>query len=214
MDISLFPIWTGKVAICIGGGASLTQEQVDKTKGYKVIAINDAYKLAPHADILYACDRKWWDLHRGAEDFKGYKLQHEFDVRPDDSSILKPYPGIDMILSSGEYGWDDRDDRIRTGGNSGYQALQIAIKLGATTIGLLGYDMHAEGENSHWFGEHPGGDGDPAKYNKWIERFPDIKKAADEKGVKIYNCTPNSALDCFPRCDIEDLGLINNKESE
>jgi len=31
-----------------------------------VLAINDAYRLAPWADWLYACDDRWWRFHHEA----------------------------------------------------------------------------------------------------------------------------------------------------
>jgi hypothetical protein len=63
--------WRGATAVCIGNGPSLTQAQVDFTRGardangrVRVIAINDAFKLAPWADVLYFCDDKWWQWRR------------------------------------------------------------------------------------------------------------------------------------------------------
>ncbi|HCZ48509.1 MAG TPA: hypothetical protein DCZ11_05850, partial [Gammaproteobacteria bacterium] len=42
--------------------------------------------------------------------------------------------------------------RIHQGGNSGYQALNLAVLLGAERVILLGYDMHG----GHWHGRHGG----------------------------------------------------------
>lgn len=194
--ITLAPIWKGQAAFCIAGGASLTREQVAHSKGHKVIAINNAYKLAPWADILYACDKQWWQWHNGCPDFKGYKLQHHSD---------NVYPGIDTIMSDGLNGFSDRLDRIRTGGNSGYQAIHIAMHLGAKRIILLGYDMHAKGDKSHWFGEHPIGRQRDSRYAEWIPRFRALQKAAFERDISIYNCTPGSALECFRKKKLKDL---------
>lgn len=198
MNIKLFPIWTGKTAFCIAGGQSLTQEQVDYTMHHKTIAVNDAYKLAPWADILYACDNQWWEWHKGVPDFEGYKLQHNNGKSIKDHSCYKgPYPGVDSMISDGLSGFSDRTDRIRTGGNSGYQALHIAIQLGASTIILLGYDMHANEGPSHWFGEHPNGKQPDDRYTKWIKEFSALREEADRRDIEIINATPGSALKCF-----------------
>ena len=56
-------MWTNSVAVCLGGGPSLNKEDIEycrEKKGVRFIAINDAYRLAPFADILYAADKKWW----------------------------------------------------------------------------------------------------------------------------------------------------------
>ena len=71
--------WPGRAFVCIGGGPSLTQSQVAACKdrewgGHKVrvIAINDAYKMAPWADVLYFCDDKWWQWrHKDLQHWPG-----------------------------------------------------------------------------------------------------------------------------------------------
>jgi hypothetical protein len=65
----------GGTVVCIGGGPSLTRDDVDYCRGKAfVIAINDAYKLAPWADALYACDGLWWRWHKGVPSFDGPKF--------------------------------------------------------------------------------------------------------------------------------------------
>lgn len=204
--ISLAPVWRGQTAVCIGGGASLTKEQVEAVKGCRVIAVNDAYKLAPWADILYACDYKWWGWHGGCPDFKGYKLQHYHESRLNNMGVAPPYPGIDAILSNGKEGFEGRLDRIRNGGNSGYQALHIAMHLGASKIILIGYDMGVHCEKSHWFGEHPGQNASDnnQKYEDWLLQFPALREAAEKRGQKIINSTIKTRLKCFdmmPLCE-------------
>jgi len=51
--------------ICIVTGPSLTEEDCDRARQARatVIAVNDAYRLCPNADYLYACDQAWWKVH-------------------------------------------------------------------------------------------------------------------------------------------------------
>jgi hypothetical protein len=189
------------------GGASLTQEQIDNYKDCKAIAVNNSYQLAPWADILYACDTQWWEWHKSCPDFKGWKITHEQTKRWEkiEQGInvpRPPYPGIDIIVSNGAEGFSNRQDRIRHGGNGGYQALHIAMLLGAKTIYLLGYDMHARGDKSHWHGEHPTGRQRDGRYIEWIRKFDALAVAAKERGQHIVNCTPDSALKCFENDDL------------
>ena len=51
-------------------------------------------------------------------------------------------------------GYTDDPGEINTHGNSGSQAMQIAIKTGAAKVLLCGFDMHQR-EASHWHGDHP-----------------------------------------------------------
>ena len=97
--------------------------------------------------------------------------------------------------------------RIHQGGNGGYQALNLAVLMGATKVILLGYDMHATAESKHFHPDHPLGLNNPypGLFEKWIQNFrttlDDLKKAS----VTVVNCTPDSALDCFPRVPLEDV---------
>jgi len=50
-------LWPDAVVAIFGAGPSLTQAQVEQTRGAcQTIAVNLAYRLAPWADLLYACD--------------------------------------------------------------------------------------------------------------------------------------------------------------
>lgn len=85
---------------------------------------------------------------------------------------------------------------LPTSSNSGLVAMHVAQKLGATRLLLLGYDMGG----THYFGPHS----EPLA-NTTPDRFEVMKKQfARWTGVPVINCTPGSALDCFPRGQIED----------
>ena len=64
--------WTGEPCIVVASGPSLDADTAHRvrmarwTDGWRVIVVNDAYRLLPRADILYACDARWWELHEGA----------------------------------------------------------------------------------------------------------------------------------------------------
>ncbi len=68
-------MWAGETVVCIGGGPSVSANQVELIHGKaKVIAISDAYRVAPWADVLYSCHKRWWDWHDGAKGFEGIKV--------------------------------------------------------------------------------------------------------------------------------------------
>ena len=71
-------LWgSDETAVCLGGGPSLAPQQVDTVRGKaRVVAVNDAYRLAPWADVLYVCDHKWWGWHPAALDFAGEKVTY------------------------------------------------------------------------------------------------------------------------------------------
>jgi hypothetical protein len=85
---------------------------------------------------------------------------------------------------------------IHTGGNSGYQAVNLVRHFSPARILLLGYDMRP----GHWHGKHPRSLSNHSAYGEWIVRF---RQLAQEIDVPVFNCTPGSALDCFPLARLE-----------
>lgn len=96
--------------------------------------------------------------------------------------------------------------RIHTGANSGFQAVNLSIHLAGPGRRILtGFDMSLAG-GVHWHGPHVGGLKNPSQetIDGWIAKFkaavPDLNRA----GVEVINCTPGSALDCFPMMNLEE----------
>jgi hypothetical protein len=54
------PRWRGATCIVAATGPSFTAEVAEACRGYPTIAVNDAYRLFPWADILYASDGAWF----------------------------------------------------------------------------------------------------------------------------------------------------------
>lgn len=187
----LFP---GKTVVCLGTGPSLTQEDVDRVRGKATaIAINDAFRLAPWAEVLYACDSKWWYWHwlKGAREFAGLK----FALDPP----AKQYAGVQVLRNTGEGGLELDPTALRNGRNSGYQAINLAVHLGAARIVLLGYDMRGD----HFFGRHP--DASRPPFNVCLKHYASLVDPLKRLGVEIVNCTRKTALECFPRRPLEEV---------
>ncbi len=75
---------------------------------------------------------------------------------------------------------------MRTGGNSGYMALNVALHKGAKEIHLVGFDMDDGSE----------------KYAQWIPRFRTTRQQLDAAGVKVINENPRSAVDAFEKTEV------------
>ena len=93
---------------------------------------------------------------------------------------------------------------IHGGSNSGYQAIGLAYgALAATDIWLLGFDMQLTDNKAHFFGDHPPeirNGGDPARF---VTHFRTIDPK--QYGIRIINCSRETALDMFPRSTIDDV---------
>ena len=161
------------------------------------IAVQDAYRRLPNADILYGCDSKWWKARNWVSDFQGERWcvhaaeQHDFSsqvtIEEADQHGLKMVDGYkgNRFMEKGG---------ICYGDNSGFQAINLAMFLGADLIYLIGFDMRL-GKRAHFFGNHPPelGQGD---YQHFLPNFK-MACAHLPDGVVILNCTPGSALKPF-----------------
>lgn len=191
-------LWPQSTIVCLGSGPSLTQEDVNYCRDKaRVIAVNDTYKLALWADVLYACDAKWWawahnpKLHPRFPEFQGLK----YALTPNSAR----FPGVQVLKKTGIDGFEPNPTGLRTGRNSGFQAINLAVHLGASRIVLLGYDMGGK----HFFGNHPDGSAPP--FADCIKRFATLVAPLAELGVEVINCTRKTALTAFPQRSLMSL---------
>ena len=195
-------LWRGRTVALLGGGPSLTQAQVDLLRGRcGVIAINNAYELAPWADLLYFCDEKWWRWHH---EKPGYKAFAGIKVTLENPKVIAAEPAVKSVQNLGRNGLCEFRHGLHTGKNGGYQAIDLAVHLGAKRILLLGYDMRpAEDGRLQWHKGHPI-KGNPRQYEEhMLPMFPSLVQPLAKRGVEVLNCTPKSALKVFPMVALE-----------
>lgn len=184
-------LWPGSTVVCLGSGPSLTKADVESVRGRaRVIAVNDTYRLAPWADVLYACDSKWWRWHKGVPTFAG--LRYSLDLRAQAF-------GVSVLRNSGMTGLEPDPSALKTGHNSGYQAINLAVHLGAERIVLLGYDMRGD----HFFGSHP--DQSRPPFALCLKRFQTLVEPLAAAGVTVINASRKTALTVFPCASLESV---------
>jgi hypothetical protein len=227
----VLPTWKGKAVAIVGAGPSLTQAQAHclEVGCVPTIAVNNAFLWAPFAAVAYAADAKWhaWtasgytatasggivpnDKPRlgltGAQiaekwrAFKGQKCTIEWgkDTIADEAVHVLRNRDADahgMGLST-----DPR--MLATGRNSGAQAVNLAVLAGATTIFLLGFDGGPDADGkTNFHGGHP----TPTNPQIWPyirQSFSAMEDQLKALGVRVWNCSPSSAIDSFPKLTIE-----------
>lgn len=189
--------WAGHRCIVAASGPALSPHVAELCLGEHVIAVNDAVRLLPEADVLYACDATWWELHDGHPSFAGERwTSHSLAPKNDKRQVAEKY-GLTVIAGQERPGFSVDPAAINYGNNSGFQAVNLALLFGADPIILAGFDMRAIGGKSHFFGEHKAPLRPTGSFTTWIAKFT---KAAEMLGgsPRIINSTPNSALTCFP----------------
>jgi hypothetical protein len=208
------PEWQGETVVIIGGGPSLTPEQVEYVEHHswqmidgfvrhdlRIIAINNVVRIAPWADLLYFCDVRWFNWNRPAVyAYDGYRVTLE-------NLKLQNTIAVRSLRNYGVTGFAPKRDGVTNGRNSGYQAIHLAAWLGVARIILLGFDMRA-GKNGkmHWHEEHPVRT-PPFIFPRWLECFGELALELRKRNVEVINCTPNSALRVFPYQPLDEVAL-------
>lgn len=191
---TVLPEWTGQPCFIVACGPSLRNSQIESLTDYgRVIVINDSFSLVPNADVLYFCDSKWWYSRKEKVNalFSG---RHAVTLENQLTNVL-------ALRNTGQLGLEEDPSGLRTGKNSGYQAINLAYHFGAKDIYLLGYDMRVDGNRMHW-NDRPERQV-PAVFAQTLQRemlpcFNSLATELKRLGVRVTNCTPNSMLRVFP----------------
>jgi hypothetical protein len=178
----------------IGGGPSAADLDAAHIPGLR-IGVNDAAFHKP-CDLFFTNDHGYaLGIRQQIEAFPGerhlnirHKHQHQFEGWPVTiwRRVEEREPTTDgMRLSSGPGG---------TPGCSGYVALNLAMRLGAKTIVLFGYDF--DSAYHYFFSADPF----PRKdIPGVIESFRMVAPWYRKRGIKVLNANPASAIDAFER---------------
>jgi hypothetical protein len=204
--------WDGATVVLLGGGPSLTARQALRVQTYheadqvRVIAVNDAYRIAPFADVCYFADSEWWTWHKDRPEFRAF-AGDKCSSKGSGANITDPAVHLlrDASAPRRGYGLSLDPEKLVTGSNSGFQALNLAVLAGAATVILLGYDARepAAGQDSHWFGHHPRRE-PLAMFAAYRKAFAEGAAKIAAAGVRVINATPASAIEAFERADIDE----------
>lgn len=155
-------------------GPSMTPElAIDLYEsGVPLGVIGNCFELVPSADFLAASDEKWWAAYPKARRFDAHRY------------TAHPY-AIDGVMSVPD---------VPSNWNSGVLALEVAVRRGATEIILHGFDM----QGTHYFGPYVNGLGNTteATRRRHLQQYQEW--AHLHRNISVINCTPHSALACFP----------------
>lgn len=156
-----------------GPSARAEDAEIARDSGYSVGCVSNAFELAPWCKFVAASDAKWWRAHPAA-------MEH-----PAKFCAVAIAGGHVVSTQWGVV-------------NSGVLGLEVAKRMGATQILLLGFDMHG----THFFGRYTNGLNNTSEDRRKVHLREYAAWARENKEIEIVNCTPDSALDCFPRGDL------------
>ena len=184
----LEPIFLGETIYIVGGGPSLKDFDLEILKDKIVIAVNKAFLYLPFAQVLYWSDSSFYDtFKKEIHLFKGIKATKNPSPKTDD---------IINLVETGREGLELEPNGIRTGGNSGYAAINVAYHLGAKKIVLMGFDgKNGSGGNTHWHdGYGKKGASDEVMQRNWLPHYSSLVNSLEGRRVKIYNTSKFSEI--------------------
>lgn len=192
--------WEGETVFIIAGGPSVTQEQVDKLKGRKVIAIKLSCEKAPWADILFFADGKWFKPHKDVvKNFAGRVVT--VAGIPDPGKILQLRKVPPDQKSPFKFQTDPTAIAVRRTSLTG--AINLAVHLGGKKIVLLGADGKVEaGKPTHHHTPHPMPN-KPDVFGDQAKDLEEVARAVKELGIEVFNINPASAFRMFPFLDLD-----------
>lgn len=187
--------WEGRPAFILGGGPSLAEADVDALHGRgAVVAVNNAFRLAPWADLLYVADARWFD-----DDWGNWREAATF-AGP--VATRAPTLGCRAILAEREIlqlDWNreaplSRDPGSVAGYCGGGNALNLAWLAGADPIVLVGFDM----SGGNWHGGHRIAPRQEHYQTRFIPALSRMAGSLEGVGATVINATPCSRLTAFP----------------
>lgn len=195
------PDWSDYPCAVIASGRSATTVDIESLRGLcRVIVVNNSFRLAPWADVLYAADEEWWNVNDDARLFAGMKTTV-------DVNAAKNY-GLRLLRIAHETDHTAHAIKIHPRGkighfgNSGCQALNLAVQCHAKHIILIGFDFCGE----HWHDPHkePLRNPSAGRMEKWRARLDSQSARLRALGVKVINASKRSALSEFPKMTIDE----------
>ena len=196
--------WPGETAYLVASGPSSERLDLDQLRGRRVIAVSHGLFMAPSAPTLIAGGRAFWQRHDLREVFGG-----TLAVLTDDYSpwtwLPREDPRMVYMKRGPRHGLSDDPGELAGSESSVMLAINYAVHRGVARIVLLGCDGKPGPGGKRRAGRAESDTRDAAARYKVQERAmaTQIKPLA-AAGVTVVNCSPDTALGCYPTGRLEE----------
>jgi hypothetical protein len=203
------PDWKGLTAVVIGNGNSILSRDftpILAREDWRTLVANGGYHTVPGADVLMCSDRHWLKDNPDLRGFRGSMIvvtRPEVVTRADPRMVHVRREFIERVKG------DIFEDagRLVEGHNSTSTNISQAVLRGARRILLLGIDLTA-GESGRRSAYNAAPD-DPlrarTRYQRQVQHLTMQAAHLARRGVEVFNCSPRSALECYPYATIEEF---------
>ena len=184
---------------CIGGGSSLTVQDIDfcRDQGWKLATCNMGYQLCPDASIFYAMDKSWWANH-GHDALK--KLVRNCIVWTGKKEWAEQW-GLNLLTwnhDQPESSYSPYPGHANGNRLSGIQLINIVAWQRPSLIVLLGYDN----QGPHW---HPEYTEDGTHTGILPKESTDYATMAATCPIPIINASRQTSIEGIPRATLEEI---------
>lgn len=186
-------IHEGKRLFILASGPSLSKVDFEPLKRRMVMGLNRSALLFPDTHYHCTMDQRLFDEHPDV--LRQTRYLFTLQGRPWGTAL--------SLLGSEGFSWD-LEKGIYSGYTVSYFALQVAVYMGFSEIFYLGLDLRHESGKTHFFGN------DFHSRNHEQTEFPHMRKmlnygarVLEGHNVKVFNCSPISDLECFPKVSYE-----------
>jgi len=210
--------WKGERCVILGGGPSLRGFDFRVLDGMHTIGINKMFQLYP-SEVHYSMDHTFFEMvelnRKPSQDH--YRLHQDW-VRYDGIKVFMRAQR--QVFNENVYYVNDLGKKaisfdlkegIYKTNNSGGGALMLAVALGCTEIGLLGYDFKVV-ENGKTVTTHCHDGYDHGTIRSLLRNLENFRNCIEEigpcllkMGISVYNLNPDSALQCFEKISWKDF---------
>jgi hypothetical protein len=209
-----WPDMKGRTVAILASGPSMARAQCDLVRGtdWTAVAINETWRLAPWAAVLYGCDWQWWAAKAPQpNDFDGLRVVGTVAQIRGKSQLTPKMAWQEPFLhylpvKAGAHTPLWTGTAVGAGSNSAFQVANWVARCGVKRIILLGVDCHSP--NAHWHGghDHPKAQHQkPQLMNTWLRAWKNAAPEFVERGIEVINCSPASALKEFRRANLVDV---------
>lgn len=207
----------GRTAVVIGNGTSLLDPEwtyrlryAKAHRGAYLMVANGGFSAFPFADCLMCSDRHWL---AGNPDFRPFGGERIIVTSPRAAAaVVRRDPRMREIRrayidSNKAHDIFGNPRVLYEGHTSTTTNISAAVLMGVKRIVLVGIDL-APGPDGRRRLYDETRDTEAAartRYSKQVRHFKLFVSPLRLKGVEVVNCSPRSALDCWPYATWEDL---------
>jgi hypothetical protein len=183
----------GRRVFILASGPSLGQCDLGRLARRMVIGLNRSFLVYPDTHYHCTMDQRLFD---------------EFPKQLGKTRCLltldgRPF-GLRLPLLGSEGFSTDLEKGIYSGYTVSYFALQVAVYMGFREIFFLGLDLKHDAGNTHFFGhDYHSATHETTEFPKMARMLAHGAEVARQLGVAVYNLSPVSTLDCFPRATFD-----------